>query len=286
MSKSGAQHDVDAGGSQRSVAWEDLAAEDVPAASTSSPRTSEDSGPSRFFMEALQKAARLRRSAAPSATAATTMISSSASSEPLEKAASTAPCLPEVELPSPSSPTSQGLPAKQRPAPPPGPPPSARPRSAMAAIAGSAKAKKLGSTTSDASIAPHMGNSTDIPSPNQCSLPSQDAGYLEASDSKAISGAKPAGREFVDPRLERLHFLEAVQRLRAHITTEQAADVNGDAIAQKVSSELVSGRPQRPQSASARVHSSGFSSQVLSKEQPSAPDDKTGINPVCSASWQ
>jgi hypothetical protein len=131
------------------------------------------------------------------------------------------------------------------------------------------------------------------------------SGSLE-SNPQIIPSAKSAVREFVDPRLERLHFLQAVQRMRAQIAEQDTAD---DAIAR---ADLMSGRPQRPQSAAARLHISGQSqncpNRMAAKEVPltrtrnieesdvQATVEKSscvsglvpshGVRPACSVSWE
>lgn len=154
----------------------------------------------------------------------------------------------------------QGVGSKQKPlvkpAPPPGPPPAARPRSAMAALAGAAVAGTV-SPESKCSPSSHATKSNEDPinAKSSCSVTptSKEASQNSVSDGIAISSAKRGTQEFVDPRLERLQFLQAVQRMRAQVSDN--ADIPRDALAEVIASTLA-GRPQRPQSAAARLHAS------------------------------
>lgn len=87
------------------------------------------------------------------------------------------------------------------------------------------------------------------------SVITKDIGHAASIDAKPSFGTKHGPRDFVDPRLERLHFLQAVQRMRAQVADPQ--DVDGDVLAQKVGADLMSLTRQRPKSAVARLHASG-----------------------------
>lgn len=277
----------------RNLAW----GEDMPATSSSTSTATENGGPSRFFLEAL-KAARLRRPEASSSvpipcdeSPGSDAASASAKKTPSYADTETISGARAVEDTTEVAGTSS-LP-KRTPAPPKAPRTGGRPRSAMAALAGAALAKgnQVSCNVAEATNSP-LASNDDCPSAatnkdavvNTSSLgvaAVKDGGRAGASDGKSISGAKPGARDFVDPRLERLHFLQAVQRMRAQVSEPQ----DGDTLAQKVSADLMSSLPQRPQSAVARLHMSE------KEDTPKAVADKIDDDmdrhgaPVSTCSW-
>lgn len=251
MAQGGSSEKVDPGGYPSASSFPHPAADDAKNSSS----TADDGGPSRFFLEALQKAARQRRSAA-SSSSATPCAASGGPAAPAcsDECSSSLPGCPSTAT------VAQATVARPKPAPPQGPPPSARPRSAMAAIAGAARARaktEAAETESSKSVGSggnsggsHILAKADCPSVTNIKA----VGHIDASGGRPISSSKHGSREFVDPRLERLQFLQAVQRLRAQISTQEV--VPGDALAQKINADLIAKRPgnaQRPQSATARL---------------------------------
>jgi hypothetical protein len=81
----------------------------------------------------------------------------------------------------------------------------------------------------------------------------KDGASLGTHDARESRSIKHGPREFMDPRLERLQFLQAVQRMRAQLS-EQVEDAPRGDVVEAVSAEIMATRPQRPWSAVARVH--------------------------------
>lgn len=247
----------------RNLAW----GEDFPTNSSSASTTGNVGGPSRFFFEAL-KAARLRRPA--TASGEPTPIDETPQVEEVGAcdATSTSPSDSAQDAPATESAAASSLVSSsassvaRTPAPPPGPRPAGRPRSAMASLAGAVVAKAAGtSSNSDeaecTATPPTISVIKDVDGAGTTDGKHINSAFsikdTSPSDAKVIGG-KHGSRDFVDPRLERLHFLQAVQRMRSRVADGQQMD--GDALAQKVSADLMSGIPQRPKSAVARLRAS------------------------------
>lgn len=226
--------------------------------------------PSRFFLEALREAARRRSEGASSSAPPSPPISTATPSS-----ASTA--VPAQQLPAPP----QGP-----------PPATARPRSAMAALAGAAAAKasaavKKPSPALDAqpvssaawpesqprSAMPQAQNAdavsaeanvvrrkfcdrlcADLAASHDSLIPKAraDKKALVQRDTDAGASGSVAKETFVDPRLERMHFLQAVQRMRAQVSSQEQ-ETSHHVVDKVRDASLTAGRPLRPQSALARL---------------------------------